>query len=127
MYDWSAQQKNTLLITGHTHQPVFESLTHLERLYRRLLQAQAANDADAIEDIKAELKIREPQFTAVSADYLEMKPNYFNSGCCCFSDGDITGIEIEDGCIRLIKWETENGRPQRCVLEEKNLKDLIAD
>ncbi len=32
MYDWSAAQKNTLLVTGHTHQPVFNSLTHLERL-----------------------------------------------------------------------------------------------
>ncbi|HEV8287073.1 MAG TPA: metallophosphoesterase [Chitinophagaceae bacterium] len=125
MYEWSAQQKNTLLITGHTHQPVFESLTHLERLYRRLLDAQKANNLSLIEEIKNEIRIREPQFTAVSADYLEMKPTYFNSGCCCFSDGDITGIEIEDGCIRLIKWETENEKPQRCVLEEISLEELV--
>jgi UDP-2,3-diacylglucosamine pyrophosphatase LpxH len=124
MYEWSAQQENTLFVTGHTHQPVFESLTHLERLYRRLLQAQKDNDINQIEEIKAEIKLREPQFTTVSADYLEMKPTYFNSGCCCFSDGDITGIEIENGCIRLIKWETENNKPQRCVLEEISLKDL---
>src|SRR5688572_28677605 len=30
MYEWSYGQKNLLLITGHTHQPVFESLTHIE-------------------------------------------------------------------------------------------------
>jgi hypothetical protein len=36
MYDWSAAQEKTLLVTGHTHQPVFNSLTHLERLYQRL-------------------------------------------------------------------------------------------
>lgn len=125
MYEWSAQQANTLFITGHTHQPVFESLTHLERLYRRLLQAQNANDKDLIEKLKKEIKLREPQFTAVSADYLEMKPNYFNSGCCCFSDGDITGIEIENGYIRLIKWETESNKPDRCVLEEKKISELI--
>jgi hypothetical protein len=100
-------------------------LTHLERLYRRLVQAQSANDMNQIEEIKREIKTREPQFTAVSADYLEMKPTYFNSGCCCFSDGDITGIEIEDGYIRLIKWEKENGKSQRCVLEEKSLKELF--
>jgi hypothetical protein len=94
MYEWSAKQKNTLLITGHTHQPVFESLTHLERLYRNLLQAKKENDADKVEEIKNEIRLREPQFTAVSPDYLKMKPTYFNSGCCCFSDGDITGIEI---------------------------------
>jgi len=126
MYEWSATQKNTLLITGHTHQPVFESLTHLERLYRRLLQAQSANDINQVEEIKKEIKIREPQFTAVSADYLGMKPFYFNSGCCCFSDGDITGIEIENRYIRLIKWKTENDKSQRCVLEEKSLKDLVS-
>jgi predicted phosphodiesterase len=33
MYEWSVKQPNTILITGHTHQPVFKSLTHLERLY----------------------------------------------------------------------------------------------
>ena len=133
MYEWSARQTSTLLITGHTHQPVFESLTHLERLYRRLMQAQNANDIHLVDEIKREIKLREPQFTAVSADYLEMKPTYFNSGCCCFSDGDITGIEIEDGFIRLVKWEEvqvgsvgENESPQRCVLEEKKLRDLIA-
>jgi UDP-2,3-diacylglucosamine pyrophosphatase LpxH len=127
MYEWSAKQKNTLLITGHTHQPVFESLTHLERLYRNLEQAQKANDMNRAEELKKEIKVREPQFTAVSADYLEMRPTYFNSGCCCFSDGDITGIEIEDGHIRLIKWEAKNGKSQRCILEEKSLRELISD
>src|SRR5215471_11316714 len=127
MYEWSARQENTLLITGHTHQPVFESLTHLERLYRRLEQAQSANDRSQVEEIKKEIKLREPQFTAVSVDYLQMKPTYFNSGCCCFSDGDITGIEIEDGFIRLIKWEQENGKSLRCVLEEKSLAELIVN
>lgn len=125
MYEWSAQQVNTLLITGHTHQPVFESLTHLERLYRRLTEAQEANDIALIDEIKKEIKIREPQFTAVSLDYLQMKPTYFNSGCCCFSDGDITGIEIDNGFIRLIKWEKQNDKPERCVLEEKKVSDLM--
>ena len=125
MYEWSAKQKNTLLITGHTHQPVFESLTHLERLYRSLLQAEKEKDADKTDKIKKEIRLREPQFTAVSPDYLKMKPTYFNSGCCCFSDGDITGIEIENGSIRLIKWTSIDHRPQRCVLEEKTLKELF--
>jgi len=127
MYEWSAKQKNILLITGHTHQPVFESLTHLERLYRSLLQAEKEKDAAKIEEIKKEIGLREPQFTAVSPDYLKMKPTYFNSGCCCFSDGDITGIEIENGAIRLIKWTSTDHQPQRFVLEEKSLKGLIDD
>jgi hypothetical protein len=52
---------------------------------------------------------------------MTMKPVYFNTGCCCFSDGDMTGIEIADGCIRLIKWSGKNGRE---VLEEKRLVEL---
>lgn len=126
MYEWSARQKNIFLITGHTHQPVFESLTHLERLYRNLLRADKQKDVHSIEEIKKEIRIREPQFTAVSPDYLKLKPTYFNSGCCCFSDGDITGIEIENGSIRLIKWMSVNNEPQRFVLEEKSFSDLIA-
>ena len=40
MYEWAIKQPDTLLITGHTHQPVFKSLTHLERLYLQLEEAQ---------------------------------------------------------------------------------------
>ncbi|HTN05276.1 hypothetical protein [Agriterribacter sp.] len=60
----------------------------------------------------------------MSEDYLHLKPSYFNSGCCCFSDGDITGIEIEAGEIRLIKWKMGDAAPQRTILEHAALKDL---
>jgi hypothetical protein len=49
---------------------------------------------------------------------------YFNSGCCCFDDGDITGIEIDGGCIRLIKWAYKGKESVRVVLEESKLEDL---
>ncbi|MBL7747421.1 MAG: metallophosphoesterase, partial [Chitinophagaceae bacterium] len=65
-----------------------------------------------------EIKKREKEFTAVSVDYMSMKPGYFNTGCCCFSDGDITGIEISGGCIRLVKWSTVEGRTVRTELEK---------
>ncbi len=126
MADWSAGQKNMLLITGHTHQPVFKSLTHLESLYRQLNQAKAANQTDVILQITQQINQRiikgdpEPDFT-------HYQPYYFNSGCCCFSDGDITGIEISGGQIRLIRWKY-NARqaPERTVLEEASLKSLTS-
>jgi hypothetical protein len=34
-------------------------------------------------------------------------PCYFNTGCCSFGDGDITGLEISDGEIRLVRWPCE--------------------
>ena len=32
MYLWTMRFKNLLLVTGHTHKPVFESLDHIQRL-----------------------------------------------------------------------------------------------
>lgn len=125
MYEWSAAQKDLLLITGHTHQPVFESLTHIERLYRSLLFAQQVKDAALMESLQKEITTRKFGYDRISPDYLSLRPGYFNSGCCCFSDGDITGIEIEEDCLRLIKWHVQDGKPQRIILEESALAELL--
>jgi hypothetical protein len=124
MYDWSAAQENILLITGHTHQPVFNSLTHLERLYQQLEKAHTLNDADALKKIEAEIPRRKREYDFVNQSFNKLKPAYFNSGCCCFEDGTITGIEIRDGFIRLIKWSLVNGKPERSVAEEETLQSL---
>lgn len=100
MYDWSFQQRNLFLITGHTHQPVFESLTHFERTQRS----------------------EDPTGKAFKG----IKPCYFNTGCCCYDDGDITGIEISGGEIRLIKWTGKKGMTERVVLEHASLEKLGA-
>ncbi|HEY4155574.1 MAG TPA: metallophosphoesterase [Puia sp.] len=124
MYDWSAAQKNVLLVTGHTHQPVFNSMTHLERLYFKLEAAEKAVDKDAIRKIEAEIPRRKREYDFVNHSFRNMKPSYFNSGCCCFDDGTITGIEISEGFIRLIKWSLVNGKPRRIVAEEERLADV---
>jgi predicted phosphodiesterase len=127
MYEWSAQQKDLLLITGHTHQPAFESLTHIERLYRQLLFARQVKDEGIIESLQKEIAFRKFEYTNVSEDYLKLKPTYFNSGCCCFSDGDITGIEIAEGNLRLIKWSAKKNIPERIILEETPLEELLEE
>ena len=53
-------------------------------------------------------------------------PAYFNTGCCKFADGDITGMEIQDGVLRLIRWKTTGGMSSRTVLQEAPLPDLFA-
>ena len=124
MYNWSSKRKNMLLITGHTHQPVFRSLTHLESLYEQLNKAKLAFDDEAIKKITAQIAIKENKAYSMPSfkGYLD---TYFNSGCCCFDDGDITGIEIEAGFIRLIKWQYNNSqKSERLVLEESRLEDL---
>ena len=126
MYEWSAEQHNLFLITGHTHQPVFESLTHIERLYRSLLFARDMNDEGMIESLQKEIQLRKFEYTEISPDYLKLLPSYFNTGCCCNNDGDITGIEIEEDCIRLIKWSARQSHPSRTILEESPLAELLA-
>lgn len=124
MYEWSSNQNQILLITGHTHQPVFKSLTYIERLYRQLHTAKNKNDTAAIKDIENKITVKLIQGENMP-DFSAIKPTYFNSGCCCFNDGDITGIEIQNGCIRLIKWKYINNLPAREVLEETNLNELV--
>lgn len=125
MYEWTAKQNNLALVTGHTHQPVFNSLTHLERTYIRIDEAKKKNDKATVQKLEAELLAG--KISGNTSPRLEYSKNtYFNTGCCCFNDGDITGIELEDGNIRLIEWKKDaNNVPQRIVLEETGLENLL--
>lgn len=125
MYEWSSQQKNLILITGHTHQPVFESLTHYERLQGKHLKALYEHNPEWAQALEDEIQWRSIEDSHISENHLNMKATYFNTGCCCFADGDITGIEIADGYIRLIKWKAVDKEIQRMVLEEKELSVLM--
>jgi hypothetical protein len=127
MYEWSEKRENLLLITGHTHQPVFRSLTHLETLYAALDKAKASNDMARVNDLQHQVTERHLKGDQVLEfkDH-SYKPCYFNSGCCCFDDGDITGIEIENGKIRLIKWKYDAHKESgRIVLDECGLDELV--
>ena len=121
MYEWSATARDIILISGHTHKPVFASLDHIDRLHKQLEKATEKNDAALIAQLQTELAAREKEYAGKQQVKTMAHPSYFNSGCCCFSDGDCTGIEIADGFIRLIKWKTEDGKPVRKVLEESPL------
>lgn len=89
MYEWSAKRKHTLLITGHTHQPVFRSLTELEILYEKLGTAQG-EEAERIQARIDKLHLKDSR----PPDFKGYLDTYFNSGCCCFDDGDITGLRL---------------------------------
>ncbi len=124
MYEWSSKRKDMLLITGHTHQPVFKSVTHLEKLYQELKTAKDSKNKSETEALKDQIASRINKGDKIP-DFNGYLDTYFNSGCCCFDDGDITGIEIADGCIRLIKWQYgANKGSERLVLEESKLEDL---
>jgi len=121
MYEWSATQKDLVFISGHTHKPVFASLDHIERLAKQLERATAANDTEQVKSLQSELDKRKAEYAGKKIVRTMAMPTYFNTGCCCFNDGDITGIEIADGFIRLVKWETIDKESKRRVLEESPL------
>jgi len=125
MYEWAREQEGLILITGHTHQPVFGSLTLFERLQLEHRKALSEHNAKWAEALENEMMWRSAEATKVADDYSNLKPAYFNTGCCCYSDGDITGIEIADEHIRLIKWKQRNGTTERVVLQEAELSSII--
>jgi len=127
MYEWSLQQKDLILITGHTHQPVFESLTHFERLQWQHRKALYEHNPEWAQGLEDEMLWRSKEDTQIAEEYLNIKPVYFNTGCCCFADGDITGIELADGFIRLVKWEEEDKTTKRLVLQERKLEELLRE
>jgi len=118
MYEWSMQYPDTFLISGHTHKPVFASLDHIDRLTKQLEKAQSKGDNEQVSVLQKALAARQAEYAGKQFIKTMAHPSYFNTGCCCFSDGDITGIEIAAGFIRLIKWQQGETGPVRVVLEE---------
>jgi predicted phosphodiesterase len=125
MYQWSARHSNLVFISGHTHKPVFASLDHIDKITGQLLQAREQNDPVAVQKLENELAVRQKKYPGKSEANTMAKPCYFNSGCCCFSDGDITGIEISGGMIRLVKWNELNGSSTKTILEEASLDNIF--
>lgn len=131
MYRWTRTQQNKILIVGHTHRPIWSSRTHLEKLLNELYALRQKNMAEPsaeieaeIAHLKAEIKRREEKYPPCT-DTIKTRPSYFNTGCCRFEDGDITGIELDDGQIRLIKWTKDGAEYTRLVLEETPLSEVF--
>jgi UDP-2,3-diacylglucosamine pyrophosphatase LpxH len=140
MYRWAENQPKLALVAGHTHRPVFKSKSYAAKIEAQLeaKNAQLANEPDnavlrkEVAHLMAELEwVRAQQPNMASGPegkVVEMtKPCYFNTGCCCFPDGDITGIEIADGMMRLVRFPDDAERPRPRLLEETSIKDIFAD
>lgn len=130
MYEWAAKQSDLVLIAGHTHRPVWSSRTHLQKLEEELakmteLEPEPPEAGRRIEELRQQIRERAEK-SPPCGDTIKPVPCYFNTGCCKFDDGDITGIELEDGAIRLVKWSSEQPQRGSQVLEEGRLADVFA-
>jgi UDP-2,3-diacylglucosamine pyrophosphatase LpxH len=109
-------------IVGHTHRPLFESLSkvdslrfRIEQLCRQYTTAHSREKRRLSDDIqrhkveleqiyqrKGELKSRRNIYNSKL-----LIPCLFNSGCCIGKRG-ITAIELQDGEIALVHWFDKN-------------------
>jgi hypothetical protein len=136
MFTWARDHpQRPVLIAGHTHRPVFGT--------SRPDPPPARDAAQAERELAAARSAAPPDAAAAAALHAEVEwdaaqqrqhgqppipvvpPCYFNSGCCCFGDGDVTGLEIADGEIRLVRWPDDDGRPRPKVLARADLRDVM--
>jgi UDP-2,3-diacylglucosamine pyrophosphatase LpxH len=136
MFDWSRKQNTLILVTGHTHRPVFSSETHgqylreeLETLKTTLVRSPTERPVEVQERLYQ--KTAELHWVLAQTNGLDLElandaaPCYFNTGCCSFSDGDITGLELEDGEIRLVRWP-DGSNPWKRVLRRASLREVFS-
>lgn len=125
MYAWSKTRENMVLITGHTHQAIFPSYHSYQRLTEELVQAEQTGSRREIKRLKEKIARHQGNYAEHHNEGDTYIPSYFNTGCCCYSDRSITGIELSDGHIRLVRWNDPEGVPRREVVEELPLATLM--
>jgi UDP-2,3-diacylglucosamine pyrophosphatase LpxH len=127
VYGFSASQQLVSII-GHTHRPMFDSLSKedllkykIEQLVRLYPEAENKNDIESdIEEIKLELKrLAEEGTMERNSLYNSMMviPCLFNSGSVIRKAG-FTAIEISGGDIQLVYWFDERKNQKRITLYE---------
>jgi UDP-2,3-diacylglucosamine pyrophosphatase LpxH len=117
VYAFSASRK-ILSVIGHTHRPLFESLSKIDTIRFRIEQLcreyPAATDIDQtaiaaeVDGLKQELGTlwdndREDGLRSSLYNDRIIVPSLFNSGCAIGKHG-VTAIEIADGGIALVHW-----------------------
>lgn len=115
MYEWARRRPDdVVLIAGHTHRPVFARCVPdppptrpIAELERALEQAAGAGDAARAAAVRAELEYARTAVRRPDRVLTVSPPCYFNTGCCSFPDGDVTGLEIAEGEIRLVRWPAD--------------------
>ena len=120
-YDF-ARKKKIMAIIGHTHRPLFESLSKIDTIKFRVEQLIKDYPSGTGEE-KAAIEYKLARYKTELDYYLKVKrkegsrdslykeglvvPCLFNSGCAIGKSG-MTAIEIHDGAISLVHWFNKN-------------------
>jgi len=136
MMNWAKRRRapnegQPVLISGHTHRPVFGERTQPwpsrpEALREELEAARQSEERSSeVPGLRAKL-----EHARAAVDYYDDPepvdpPCFFNTGCCSFSDGDVTGVELAAGEIRLVRWSKFSGQAEPEVLQCLPLFDVL--
>ena len=130
-----AKSKNIISILGHTHRPLFESLSKIEslrfmlenliNLHYKTTNGIRQNLEQKIKQIKNELETAAKvnySINSVGSIYNDeiLVPCLFNSGAVTGKRG-ITAIEIKNGKIKLVYWFDRN-RSQRYLEDYRHVQ-----
>jgi hypothetical protein len=132
MATWADRHpERIVLLAGHTHHPVFPGqlppdraaeAREAERRYRDSQNSgQDLSAPRAAHELARVRKVRAEPHDPIDLE----RPSYFNSGCCSFGDGDVTGLEFSDGRVRLVRWLDNNGNPTPHELAGADLRALF--
>ena len=128
VYKFGVSQK-IICIIGHTHRPLFDSLSKEEmlkfKIERLILSYPDAEDKKAIaREIRTlkkalqKLVAEEPKDRNSLYDAVIVNPVLFNSGCVIGKRG-MTAIEIADGEIRLVYWFNKKRKQKHISIFEE--------
>lgn len=123
LYNWAVRQPGLILIAGHTHRPVFSTVETTEELEAGLEMAPEMMEQAELAQQRAEYEYAEVRET--QQGYAMERPSYFNSGCCCYRNGEVTALEIQSGSILLVRWPHQDGVPVRQQLVAEDLRRIF--
>ena len=112
-----SRQNRIISIIGHTHRPMFDSLSRVDFLkfkIERLCRAYSSHDETGKKSIESEISYFKDELHKCKADKNcgplsgicsadVLVPCVFNSGCTIGKRG-VTSIELAGGEIRLVHW-----------------------
>ena len=126
-------------ITGHTHRPLFESLSKYDSLrwaVEELLRSWPGADAEGKAKIENTIAVYRTELVRLRKDKKDLRlstslyddgdivvPSLFNSGCATGKHG-ITAIEIESGSIALVQWTGAKGPRDYVSLESLDRSEI---
>jgi len=137
LYEFTKRRRIAALI-GHTHRPLFESMSKVDTLnweietllrkYQKVKKTERPEIEAKILELKREIdrqEARKGKELSISRLYSDatVVPCVFNSGCVIGKRG-MTGIEIDNGKIKLVHWFHKNLKKKYIREDVKNTIQL---